>query len=172
MDVILGSVRHQVALYRLEDIEVFFKLTTDHIDQARRVLWLLYEASVTIKLRKCKFVAKMIDYLCHFMRPGRLELPENTINVVKKLKHPTTQTELCSFLGLCNMYRRFVHNFPCLAAPLNKKLKQDQPKYFGLLNEKDIAAVALVKEASTGSPVLALPGSNEQYTLDTGAGEK
>ncbi len=40
---------------------------------------------------------------------------------------PKTQTQVRSFLGLCNVYRRFVKGFAKVAAPLNDLLKKGCP---------------------------------------------
>lgn len=37
-------------------------------------------------------------------------------------KEPTTQTQLRSFIGLCNVYRRFVPNFARVTSCLNRML--------------------------------------------------
>lgn len=42
-------------------------------------------------------------------------------------KQLRTQTELRSFLGLVNVYRRFVQNFSDVAAALNALLRKVQP---------------------------------------------
>lgn len=46
-------------------------------------------------------------------------------DAIQDFKEPTTQWELCSFLGLRNVYRRFVPSFSRVAAPLNKLLTKE-----------------------------------------------
>ena len=45
------------------------------------------------------------------------------ITVVKEWPQPTTVTEVRSFLGFVNYYRRFIPNFSKVAKPLNKLLQ-------------------------------------------------
>lgn len=120
MSVFLATVRWQSALVDLDDIVMSSKLPKDHIEQVRRVLRSLNKNGMTLKLKKSKLLADIIDYSGHVIRPGRLEHAEHTIDAVMKLKHRTTQTELRSFLILCNVCRRFVPTLVHIAAPANK----------------------------------------------------
>lgn len=167
MDVILASVRWQFALGYLEDIAVFSKSPQDHIEQMRSVLKLLYKAGGTLSLKKCRLFAENINYLRHVIWTGRFEPAEHTTNTVAKLKYTTTKMEPCSFLGLCNVFWRFVPKFARLVAPLNKKLRKNQTKHFGPLDKKESAAVASLKEALIQPSARDLPRSEGQSTLDT-----
>lgn len=87
---------------------------------------LLYKFGVTLNVEKCKFFAETIDYLRHVIRHARLEFAENTVEAVVKLEHPAFQKELSSYLGVCNIFVRFVPSITKLTAHHNKELRQDQ----------------------------------------------
>ncbi len=72
---------------------------------------LLGKAGVSLKLEKCHFFKESVDYLGHVIRPGRLSLAERNTRALREVKHPSSQTELRSFFGMFNVYRRFVPNF-------------------------------------------------------------
>lgn len=130
MNIIIVFVRRHCAVVYIDIIVAFSKSLEDYIGQVPRVLWLLYEASVAFKPKKFKFFSKKINYLSIVIGPGRLELAQHTTSVVAKRKHPTTQTKLRPFLGLCKVFKRFLPNFSCLAAPLNKTLEKYQAKQY------------------------------------------
>lgn len=83
------------------------------------------------------------------------------------LKAPTDLTELCSFLGFCNFFRRFVSSFARLAAPLKKKLRKNQPRTFRTLNEEELQSMQSLWSVLMSPPVFALRHSTGHLTLLT-----
>ncbi len=124
----------------LDDIIVFSRTLEQHFAHLQEVLELLKQAGITLKLPKCKFFCETVDYLGNIIRPGRLALAEKNTRALQEAKHPQNQTELRSFLGLCNVYRRFVPRFASLAAPLNELLKKHQPVDIDTLNPEQAEA--------------------------------
>jgi hypothetical protein len=75
------------------------------------VLTTLGKAGLSLKLKKILFFKDAVEYLGHVIWPCRLEVAGKNTAALKDAKFPKTQTELKSFLGLCNVYRRFVALF-------------------------------------------------------------
>lgn len=125
MDVILSPVEWKFAPVYLDNIVEFSRSPLDHIIHVKHVLSLLREARVTLKLRSVTSPQKPVDYLGHFIRPRRLETATHTAAAIKRLKPSTNITELCSFVGLCNVFRRFVHHLAPIEDLLNIKLMKD-----------------------------------------------
>lgn len=117
-----------VALIYQDDITAFSKFRDVPYHIFWCVLWLHYEAIVSLNLKKRKYFAEMIHYLGNAFWASHPELALHTTDAVMKFKHPTTQTKLRFFLGLCNVFRRFIPNFVCLSVPLTKRLRKDQPE--------------------------------------------
>ena len=105
----------------------------------------------------------------HVITPGKLGVAQKTVDAVKYFKLPETQTHIKSFLGLCNVYRRFVPNFARVAKPLNNLLKKGNPSKLQPLNEEEINAFNTLKNALISPPILKLPRKNLPYSLDTDA---
>lgn len=167
-DVILANVKWQFSLAYLDDVIVYSRTLSEHHEHVRTILELLSNAGVTLRLRKCFFFQESIDYLGHIVRPGKLSVAAKTCEAVQRARPPTTQTELRSFLGLCNVYRRFVPSFARIAAPLNRNLMKDTPKSFEL-NEEQIESYEQLKSCLVKPPILALPRNGFKYVLDTDA---
>ena len=85
---------------------------------------------------------------------------------VSKYPIPKSQTEVRSFLGLCNYYRRFVENFSKLATPLNQLLQKDIK--FSWSQDCEISFQAL-KHALVTAPMLKYPDMNAPFSLSTDA---
>ena len=111
----------------LDDVIVYSRADTEHIKHVLKVLQLLYTAGVSLKISKCAFFDTSVTNLGHVIRPGRLAVEKRNVVTIERALPPTNQTELRSFLGICNVYRRFVPNFARIATPLNKKTSKDHP---------------------------------------------
>ena len=171
VDIILSRVKWQYALVYLDDVIVYSKTIKEHFIHVQTVLQLLRDAGVSLKLAKCSFFDQSVDYLGHVIKPGKLEVASKTVDAIRQARPPTDQTQLRSFLGMCNVYRRFVENFARIAAPLNKKLRKGEPFEFGHLNDAEHSAFLTLKDKLVNPPILALPRHNYHYTLDTDACE-
>lgn len=57
----------------------------DCVKQLMRVLQVLYNTVVSRTVRTCRFFPINIDYLGHFIQPGRLDLAKHTTDASAKL---------------------------------------------------------------------------------------
>jgi RNase H-like domain found in reverse transcriptase len=107
------------------------------------------------------------------IRPGRLGVAEKNTDALKGETLPRTQTELRYFLGLCNVYRRFVPRFAALAAPLNIYLTKGNPPVLGELSEAARQALAFeaLRQKLLSPRVLGLPRRDGHLWLDTDASD-
>ena len=95
----------------------------------------------------------------------------DTCKAVEGFPEPRTITDVRSFLGLCNVLRRFVKDFGRIAAPLNAMLKKDRPTTFDDITDNEREVFLELKKRLVSPPVLALPRPNGRYVLDTDACE-
>jgi hypothetical protein len=94
---------------------VVFVLYNMHLKLVNEAQNLLGKAGLSLKLIKCHFIKDAIDYLGHVIRPGKLAVAENNTAALRNVPVPKLQTELRSFLGLCNVYRRFFQLYAAVA---------------------------------------------------------
>jgi hypothetical protein len=85
---------------------------------------------------------------------------------------PTTQSELRSFLGLCNVYRHFVAGFAKIAAPLNILLRKGASPQLNSLSEEQLAAFETLRTRLLGPSIIALHLAEGLFTLDADASQK
>ena len=130
---------------------------------------LLHEAGLTLKLPKCHLFKNSVDYLGHIVTPGRLEIARRATDAIDKALPPRNATEMRSFLGLFNVYRRFVPNLSRIAKPLNQRLTKGQPTKWGELKDEETKAFKNLKTRLINPPVLALPKVGRRYIIDTDA---
>lgn len=133
---------------------IFSKTLEEYLTHIYEVLRLLMKAGVTIKLKKCQFYDKRIDYLGHVIARGKQQVARKPTDAVQALHHPTNTSEVRSLLGICNVYRRFMPSFRHLATTLNKKLEKGDPSWFEK-NAVEHEAVDILKRRLVTPPVLA-----------------
>ena len=157
-----------VAAY-LDDVIVYSDTLEQHFDHLDSVMSLLHKAGLTLKLPKCHFFKNSVDYLGHIVTPGRLEISRRATDAIDKALPPRNATGMRSFLGLCNVYRRFVPNFSRITKPLNQRLTKGQPTKWGDLTNEETEAFKTLKTRLINPPVLALPKVGRSYIVDTDA---
>lgn len=169
IDIILSGLRWRTCLVYLDDIIVSSAIMEDHIRHLRDVLSLLFNAGVTLKPEKCHLFETKVDYLGHVLSPGELRVNKKNIRALRDASQPKIETALKSFLGMCNVYRRFVRNYALIARPLTKLTSKKLPAQLPVFDEKKAGAFEELKRRLTTTPVLALPKRDGQFVLETEA---
>jgi len=75
-------------------------------------------------------------------------------------------SQLCSFLGIANYYRRFIKNFSIKTAILRSLLKRDDKFVWNAVHQ---AEFDFFKDALTSAPILAFPNMQKDFILTTDA---
>ena len=169
LDIILSGYKWKSCLVYLDDVIIYSNTVEDHMRHVKAILGALKAAGITLKFSKCELFTDTVKYLGHIIKPGTLSVDTIATKALTGAQHPRTQTELRSFLGLCNVYRRFVPGFAKLATPLNKLLRKGQPEQLEVFSESEAEAFKALISAVTAPPILALPKPGLPYSVDTDA---
>jgi Reverse transcriptase (RNA-dependent DNA polymerase) len=146
VDITITGLTWKVCLVYLDDIIVHSKIQKEHTMHLDAVLHRLYRAGLSLNLNKCHFFRNEVSYLVHVIGPGTLAIAEKNTRALRTAKPPSTQTELRSFLGLCNIYRRFVNGFAKITAPLNSLWRKGESPKLGALNEDQVLDFDTLKQ--------------------------
>ena len=165
-NMILAGYRWKTCLVYIDDVIVFSKTFNEHLAHVREVFAALSRSGITLKPSKCTLFSQTVDYLGHRVAPGRLEVAMKNTEPLKRCPFPTTQTDLRSFLGLCNVYRRFVPNFARVAAPLNALLRKGCTKVLPPATTEQVTAFELLRGALISAPILRLPDFDKPFSVD------
>jgi hypothetical protein len=144
------------AVVYLDDILIFSKSHEEHVGHVRTVLERLQKYQYYCKLSKCEFFKRSVTFLGHIVSAEGVRPDPRKTSVVRDWPKPTNISELRSFLGLANYFRKFVQGYSALVAPLTAMLssKARWPEDWG---EPCVKAFDRIKDALASAPVLALP---------------
>jgi len=148
---------------------VYSKTEEEHNGHVDHVLCLLRQAEVALRLPKCRFFRTTVEYLGHEIKPGRLGLMDAHTRALREARFPTTRTQVRSFVGMCNVFRRLVPSFARMAAPLTDLMGSTAPALVPPATPLQQQGFDRRKEALTTTPVLALPRRGRKYVLDVDA---
>lgn len=146
----------------LDDILVFSKTEEEHLQHLEEVCKRLQAASLYAKRSKCSFGLKSVEFLGHVVSGDGLATDKSKVQAIMDWPTPTNATEVASFLGLANFYRRFIHDFSRIALHLTELTKKN--RVFEWSAEAQDSFDAL-KSSLCAAPVLAPPDRDRPYTI-------
>ena len=135
----------------------------------KKVFQRLREHKLYVKPEKCEFTTEQITFLGHKISKGQIQMDERKVQVVIDWPAPTKVTELWSFLGLSNYYRRFIKGYSKIVSPLTDFLKKDRAWDWDI--ECQMAFESL-KQSISKEPVLQLPNLDLPFEVQTDASDK
>ena len=169
LDIILSGVRWRSCLIYFEDGIVFSRSTDEQSRHVEEIVTLLRLARITLKLTKCSFFQPKVDYLGHVITPGKLSVATENTKSFAHAQFPRNTTQLRSFLGGANVYRRFVTGYSGIARPLNTMLRKDTDPDWDSRTKDELEAFETLKRKLVTPPILGIPKVNRPYVIDTDA---
>ncbi|GBG90134.1 hypothetical protein CBR_g50228 [Chara braunii] len=152
----------------LDDILVFNRTLEEHQGHLRQVLEKLREANFKINAKKCDWAKTQVLYLGHVLDGDGVKREDSKIAAIRDWPTPCTLTELRSFLGLANYYRKFVRNFSTIAAPLRGLLRKETIWKW----DKDCtSAMKKLKQALIEYPILKVADPSLPFVVTTDASQ-
>ena len=125
MEPCLRDMHLKWVIIYLDDIIIFSKPPKEHIERLRGVFQKLHEAGLKLKPKKCEFFKTKISYLGHIVSRDGIECDPKKVEAIQNWPRPITVSDVRSYLGFTNYYRRFIHKNAQIAQPLNKLISGD-----------------------------------------------
>ena len=108
------------------DVVIYSKTFEEHLQHIEKVLKKLREVRMMIKMKKCTWAKRNVEYLGHIVGNEGLKPSPRLIEKVKKMKVPRNRKDIKSFTILCSYYRKFIRNFSRIAKPMTELLKKNR----------------------------------------------
>jgi len=115
----------KVAVF-IDNILVGTEDERQHDDIMEEVLKRIEENNLYVKLEKCIWKVREIDFLGLVMGSGGIKMQKEKVAGVLEWPRPKTVKEVQKFLGLANYYRQFVKDFTKIAKPMHKLVRKDE----------------------------------------------
>jgi hypothetical protein len=138
----------------MDDVLIFSRNREEHIKHVKMVLQKLQDAGLQVDIRKSEFFVTQTKFLGLIISKDGLSMDPEKVQVIKDWKKPTNLTEVQSFVGFCNFYRRFIKNFSKVLKPMIELSKKELKHQFEWTDSQQVAFQQM-KDLVTSAPVLA-----------------
>ncbi|POM62689.1 Gag-pol fusion protein [Phytophthora palmivora] len=167
MNGVLRGLTWTTCLVYLDDIVIFTRGGIErHIVELATVLERLSCAGLTLKLKKCKFASKSMEYLGHELGEDGVRPLDRLITAVRDFPRPKDAVEAKRFVHLAGYYRKFVEGFGSMMAPITKLLRKNAN--WSWSDEQEIA-FEQVKAILIKKPLLIYPDFRLPFRVVTDA---
>lgn len=162
MNKVLAPFLDRFVVVYLDDIVIYSKTLEEHVEHLRQVFQALKDNELYVKREKCSFAQEEVAFWGHIIGGGKLRMDGAKVKAIQEWEPKTKVTELRSFLGLVNYYRRFLKGYSAIAAPLTDLLKKGRAWEWSPQCQHAFDAL---KRAIMEEPVLVLPDHSKTFAL-------
>ncbi|WMV24904.1 hypothetical protein MTR67_018289 [Solanum verrucosum] len=142
----------------IDDIHIYSRSEEAQATHLRVIRKTLKDSQLFSKFRKCEFWLQSVSFLGHVESSERIQVDSQKIEAVHHWPRLISPTDIRSFLGLADYYKRFVKGFSSIASLLTK-LTQKEVKFW-LSYECEKSFLELKTRLTTTPIWTLLEGSN------------
>ena len=154
------------AMGYLDDIIIFNKTEEEHLQHLEEIFEWLRKAGLMLKLQKCSFFKKHIQYLGYLISDEGIQPLSEKLESIANMPVPQNAKQVKQFLGLVGYYRKFVPLFSDIARPLTQLTRKNEG--FNWSTECD-KCFHMLKDYLQEAPILRYLDPTADYILYTDA---
>uniref|UniRef100_A0A914YQN2 RNA-directed DNA polymerase n=1 Tax=Panagrolaimus superbus TaxID=310955 RepID=A0A914YQN2_9BILA len=166
IDKVLNGIERTAAY--VDDVTTSSTTVEEHLVILKKVFERLRKHGMKLKLKKCEFLKRRIEYLGHIVDEHGIRPNPKKIESMVKMPPPKNLKELEAFLGMVNYYGKFIKNLSTLASPLFELKKKDVEWSW---KENHEQAFELIKERLVSTDVLTHYDPTKSICLSADASE-
>lgn len=167
MHELLDGLLFKGVLVYLDDILIYSSCESKHNEILEMVLSRIEKAGLRVNPGKCRFHQRELVFLGHTVSAKGVQTNRKKVEEVMKAKPPVCVSQLRSFLGLTNYYRRFINHYAEVAAPLYAAISGGDEKL--QWTDRCQSSFEELKNKLCQAPVLDFPRRDRVFILDTDA---
>jgi len=150
----------------IDDILVATDMEKEYNELVEKILKRLEENNLFVKLEKCKWKVREVEFLGVVIGPKGVEMQRKKVEGVLNWPVPRNVKEVQKFLGLANYYRRFIKDFTKIVAPLHVLVRKEQ-KWKWEKEQKKV--FEKLKAVFTTEPILAILDIDREMRVEVDA---
>ena len=135
----------------LDDVLIYSNTLEEHVQHVRTILKTLLENGLYVSLEKCQFHVQKVSFLGYVITPEGISMEENRVTTITEWPAPKSITEVQTFLGFANFYRRFIQAYSCVVLPITSLLRKSAKFEWTAAAQ---AAFNKLKMSFTSAPIL------------------
>lgn len=124
METIILKDCEGIIIY-VDDIVVHGKTREQYNERVSKVLGRFKDHNIKLNELKCRFKLTEIDLMGFLINKNGVQVSEDKLEAVKKLKPPSNVNETRSFVGFVQFMRKFIPNLATVIEPINRLLKKE-----------------------------------------------
>ena len=119
-------IRDRFTTVYVDDLLITSDNWEEHCNRVAQVLCKLEENNITLKLEKSKLIANEVQFLGFNLSETGITPAQEKMEAIQRFPVPKNKKQLQSFLGICNYYRKFQHNYSELTAKFSQQLSSKE----------------------------------------------
>jgi hypothetical protein len=92
----------------------------EHLVHLRKILELRRQHKLYAKMSKCAFCLPKVEYIGHLLSDIGISVENTKVDTIREWPIPRRKTDVQSFLGVINFYRRFITSCARISKPLTQ----------------------------------------------------
>ena len=117
---VLNDIVHKDCELYLDDVLIHAQTEEQFLKSLEEILERFQARGIVLSPTKCSFGMSEVEILGHTVNSNGCHFSKEKLVAVLDIKLPATGTQMHSFVGLCNYYRRHVKNISELEQPLRR----------------------------------------------------
>lgn len=150
----------------MDDILIYIKTEKELEQHMKEVLGILKDNDLFLKTKKCQFHKQHMEYLGIIISPNKIKMDPKKLNGIREWPTPWNTKDVQKFIGFCNFYRKFIHNYSNITQPLNKLLSKNR-KFKWIQQAQEL--FHLLKTEFQKEPVLIMPNQTKPFEIESNA---